>query len=126
MLRLKGATLRLKGSTVRLKGSTLRLKGSTVRLKGSTLRLKGLTVRLKSSMLRLKGSTARLKGSKMTWRLEIAATQTKPAYAGYKNFYIISIDDCNASWGKDAMNRVSTNGLFVAFFFQIGIRYKIW
>ncbi|QFS48137.1 hypothetical protein GXM_05629 [Nostoc sphaeroides CCNUC1] len=23
--------------------------------------------------------------------------------------------------GKDAMNRVSTNGLFVAFFFQIGI-----
>ncbi|QFS45149.1 hypothetical protein GXM_02626 [Nostoc sphaeroides CCNUC1] len=25
--------------------------------------------------------------------------------------------------GKDAMNRVSTNGLFVAFFFQIGIRF---
>ncbi|QFS46196.1 hypothetical protein GXM_03676 [Nostoc sphaeroides CCNUC1] len=32
-----------------------------------------------------------------------------------------SINDCNTSLGKDAMNRVSTNGLFVAFFFQIGI-----
>ncbi|OYD96315.1 hypothetical protein CDG76_05750 [Nostoc sp. 'Peltigera membranacea cyanobiont' 210A] len=30
-----------------------------------------------------------------------------------------SINDCNTSLGKDAMNRVSTNGLFV--FFQIGI-----
>ncbi|BBD67996.1 hypothetical protein NIES4072_46920 [Nostoc commune NIES-4072] len=29
----------------------------------------------------------------------------------------ISIDDCNTSLGKDAMNRVSTNDLFVAFFF---------
>ncbi|MBN3924398.1 hypothetical protein [Nostoc sp. NMS4] len=28
-----------------------------------------------------------------------------------------SINDCNTSLGKDAMNRVSTNGLFVAFFF---------
>ncbi|QFS45470.1 hypothetical protein GXM_02947 [Nostoc sphaeroides CCNUC1] len=27
--------------------------------------------------------------------------------------------------GKDAMNRVSTNGLFVGFFFQIGITKKI-
>ncbi|AUB41050.1 hypothetical protein COO91_07088 [Nostoc flagelliforme CCNUN1] len=27
----------------------------------------------------------------------------------------------NTSLGKDAMNRVSTDGLFVAFFFQIGI-----
>ncbi|MEH2175721.1 hypothetical protein [Nostoc sp.] len=32
-----------------------------------------------------------------------------------------SINGCNTSLGKDAMNRVSTNGLFVAFFFQIGI-----
>ena len=32
-----------------------------------------------------------------------------------------SINDCNISLDKDAMNRVSTNGLFVAFFFQIGI-----
>ncbi len=81
------------------------------------LRLKGSTVRLKGSMLRLKGSTVRLKGSKMRWRLEIVATQTKPACAGYKNLYTISIDDCNTSLGKDAMNRVSTNGLFVVFFF---------
>ncbi|MEH1913202.1 hypothetical protein [Nostoc sp.] len=35
--------------------------------------------------------------------------------------YTNSINDCNTSLGKDAMNRVSTNGLFVAFFFQIGI-----
>jgi hypothetical protein len=28
----------------------------------------------------------------------------------------------NTSLGKDAMNRVSTDGLFVAFFFQIGIK----
>ncbi|WP_375479265.1 hypothetical protein [uncultured Nostoc sp.] len=35
-----------------------------------------------------------------------------------------SINDCNISLGKDAMNRVSTNGLFVAFFFQIGINYE--
>ena len=28
-----------------------------------------------------------------------------------------SINDCNTSLGEDAMNRVSTNGLFVAFFF---------
>ncbi|MFW9257503.1 hypothetical protein [Nostoc sp. CALU 546] len=46
----------------------------------------------------------------MPWRLEIAATQTKPACAGYKNLYTISIDDCNISLGKDAMNRVSTIG----------------
>ncbi|ODG98792.1 hypothetical protein A4S05_07355 [Nostoc sp. KVJ20] len=32
-----------------------------------------------------------------------------------------SINDCNTSLGKDAMNRVSTNGLFLAFFFKIGI-----
>ncbi|QFS46055.1 hypothetical protein [Nostoc sphaeroides] len=32
-----------------------------------------------------------------------------------------SINDCNTSLGKDAMNRVSTNGVFVAFFFEIGI-----
>ncbi|WP_141699724.1 hypothetical protein [Nostoc sp. KVJ20] len=32
-----------------------------------------------------------------------------------------SINDCNTSLGKDAIHRVSTNGLFVAFFFQIGI-----
>ncbi|MGV0107541.1 hypothetical protein NSTCB13_06428 [Nostoc sp. DSM 114160] len=31
-----------------------------------------------------------------------------------------SIDDCNTSLGKDAIHRVSTNGLCVAFFFQIG------
>ncbi|OYE02066.1 hypothetical protein [Nostoc sp.] len=61
----------------------------------------------------------------MPWRLEVAGTQTKPAQAGCKNLYTISIDDCNTSLGKDAMNRVSTNGLFVTFFFQIGIRYKI-
>ncbi|WP_414515670.1 hypothetical protein [Nostoc sp. PCC 9305] len=50
--------------------------------------------------------------------------------------YTNSINDCNTSLGKDAtpvattggtpatrwlMNRVSTNGLFVASFFQIGI-----
>ncbi|MBW4431618.1 MAG: hypothetical protein KME28_07780 [Pelatocladus maniniholoensis HA4357-MV3] len=40
-----------------------------------------------------------------------------------------SINDCNTSLGKDAImgrdaiNRVSTNGLFVAFFFQIGINF---
>ncbi|OYD96452.1 hypothetical protein CDG76_06625 [Nostoc sp. 'Peltigera membranacea cyanobiont' 210A] len=32
-----------------------------------------------------------------------------------------SINDCNTSLGKDAMNRVCTNGLFVALFFPIGI-----
>ncbi|MEH2276847.1 MAG: hypothetical protein V7K40_19180 [Nostoc sp.] len=31
--------------------------------------------------------------------------------------YTNSINDCNTSLGEDAMNRVSTNGLFVAFFF---------
>ncbi|WP_257798184.1 hypothetical protein [Nostoc edaphicum] len=35
------------------------------------------------------------------------------------------MNDCNTSLGKDAMNRVSTNGLFVAFFFQIGITITI-
>ncbi|MEH1813407.1 MAG: hypothetical protein V7L09_13335 [Nostoc sp.] len=35
--------------------------------------------------------------------------------------YTNSINDCNRSLGKDAMNRVSTNDLFVAFFFQISI-----
>ncbi|MEH2181191.1 hypothetical protein [Nostoc sp.] len=35
--------------------------------------------------------------------------------------YTNSINDCNTSLGKDAMNRVSTNDLFVAFFFQIHI-----
>ncbi len=30
-------------------------------------------------------------------------------------------NDCNISLAKDAINRVSTSGLFVAFFFQIGI-----
>ena len=34
-----------------------------------------------------------------------------------------SINDCNICLGKDAIHRVSTNGLFVAFFFQIGINY---
>ncbi|WP_334900689.1 hypothetical protein [Nostoc sp.] len=29
-------------------------------------------------------------------------------------------------WVKDAMNRVSTNGLFVAFFFPIGITFTIF
>ncbi|WP_341529278.1 hypothetical protein [Nostoc sp. UHCC 0302] len=33
------------------------------------------------------------------------------------------MNDCNTSLGEDAMNRVSTNGLFVTFFFQIGINY---
>ncbi|MDZ8104151.1 MAG: hypothetical protein RM338_00800 [Nostoc sp. DedQUE12a] len=36
--------------------------------------------------------------------------------------YTNSINDCNTSLGQDAMNRVSTNGLSVAFFFAIGIR----
>ena len=36
--------------------------------------------------------------------------------------YTNSINDCNTSLGEDAMNRVSTNGLFVTYFFQIGIR----
>ncbi len=31
--------------------------------------------------------------------------------------YTDSINDCNTSLGKDAMNRVSTNGVFVALFF---------
>ncbi|BBD68780.1 hypothetical protein NIES4072_38940 [Nostoc commune NIES-4072] len=35
--------------------------------------------------------------------------------------YTNLINDCNTSLGKDAMNRVSTNGLFVGLFFQIGI-----
>ncbi|MEH2177181.1 hypothetical protein [Nostoc sp.] len=35
--------------------------------------------------------------------------------------YTNSINGCNTSLGKDAIHRVSTNGLFVAFFFQIGI-----
>ncbi|MEH2202463.1 MAG: hypothetical protein V7K53_00075 [Nostoc sp.] len=34
-----------------------------------------------------------------------------------------SINDCNTSLAKDAIHRVSTNGLFVAFFFQIGIKH---
>ncbi|WP_341525826.1 hypothetical protein WKK05_25065 [Nostoc sp. UHCC 0302] len=34
---------------------------------------------------------------------------------------INSINGCNTSLGEDAMNRVSTNGLFVAFFFLIGV-----
>ncbi|WP_143854135.1 hypothetical protein [Nostoc sp. 'Peltigera membranacea cyanobiont' 210A] len=34
---------------------------------------------------------------------------------------VSDVNDCNTSLGKDAMNRVSTNGLFVAFFFQIGL-----
>ncbi|WP_341526835.1 hypothetical protein [Nostoc sp. UHCC 0302] len=33
-------------------------------------------------------------------------------------------NDCNTFLGEDAMNRVSTNGLFVTFFFQIGISYS--
>ncbi len=36
-----------------------------------------------------------------------------------------SINDCNTSLGKDAMNRVSTNGLFVAFFFPIGVNFAL-
>ncbi|MBE8989272.1 hypothetical protein [Nostoc sp. LEGE 12450] len=32
-----------------------------------------------------------------------------------------SINDCNTFLDEDAMNRVSTNGLFVAFFFSTGI-----
>ncbi|QFS47887.1 hypothetical protein GXM_05379 [Nostoc sphaeroides CCNUC1] len=36
--------------------------------------------------------------------------------------YTNLINDCNISLGKDAIHRVSTNGLFVAFFFQIGIK----
>ncbi len=32
-----------------------------------------------------------------------------------------SINDCNTSLVKDAIHRVSTDGLFVAFFFPIGI-----
>jgi hypothetical protein len=35
-----------------------------------------------------------------------------------------SINDCNTSLGKDAIHRVSTNSLFVALFFQIGINYS--
>ncbi len=35
--------------------------------------------------------------------------------------YTNSINDCNTFLDKDAIYRVSTNGLFVAFFFQIGI-----
>ncbi|MEH1792914.1 hypothetical protein [Nostoc sp.] len=40
-----------------------------------------------------------------------------PKWLGYNN----SINDCNTSLGKDAIHRVSTNSLFVALFFQIGI-----
>ncbi|WP_341524697.1 hypothetical protein [Nostoc sp. UHCC 0302] len=32
-----------------------------------------------------------------------------------------SINDYNTSFHEDAIHRVSTNGLFVTFFFQIGI-----
>ncbi|MGV0104451.1 hypothetical protein NSTCB13_03128 [Nostoc sp. DSM 114160] len=39
--------------------------------------------------------------------------------------YTNSINDCNTYLGKDAMNRVSTNGLFVVFFFQIGINLNL-
>ena len=39
--------------------------------------------------------------------------------------YTNSINDCNTSLGQDAMNRVSTGGLFVAFFFPIGITFVI-
>ena len=35
--------------------------------------------------------------------------------------YTNSINDCNTSLGKDAIHRVFTNSLFVAFFFQIDI-----
>jgi hypothetical protein len=33
-----------------------------------------------------------------------------------------SINDCNTSLGKDAIHCISTDGLFVTFFFQIGIK----
>ncbi|WP_341528875.1 hypothetical protein WKK05_06005 [Nostoc sp. UHCC 0302] len=36
-------------------------------------------------------------------------------------FYTSLINDCNTSLGEDAIHRVSTNGLFVTFFFEIGI-----
>ncbi|MEH2256416.1 hypothetical protein [Nostoc sp.] len=39
------------------------------------------------------------------------------AIASYTN----SINDCNTYLGRDTIHRVSTNGLFIAFFFQIGI-----
>ncbi len=39
--------------------------------------------------------------------------------------YTNSINDCNTSLGKDAMNHLSTNGLFVAFFSQIGINLNL-
>ncbi|WP_181984902.1 hypothetical protein [Nostoc sphaeroides] len=44
--------------------------------------------------------------------------------------YTNSINDCNTSLGKDAMNRDAMNrdamnGLFVAFFFPIGIKYGL-
>jgi hypothetical protein len=35
------------------------------------------------------------------------------------------LERSNTSLGEDAMNRVSTNGLFVVFFFPIGITRKI-
>ncbi|WP_341529547.1 hypothetical protein [Nostoc sp. UHCC 0302] len=41
--------------------------------------------------------------------------------SGTLNSYTNSINDCNTSLGEDAIHRVSTNGLFVTFFFQIGI-----
>ncbi|MGJ5633958.1 hypothetical protein [Nostoc sp. CALU 1950] len=46
-------------------------------------------------------------------------------YLSEKLTYTNSINDCNTSLGKDAMNRVSTNGLFVAFFFEIGIKQQL-
>ncbi|ODG99527.1 hypothetical protein A4S05_04555 [Nostoc sp. KVJ20] len=38
--------------------------------------------------------------------------------------YANSINGSTHPWVKDAMNRVSTNGLFVAFFFKIGVMIK--
>ncbi len=48
-------------------------------------------------------------------------------YPQPKSFFAYTnlINDCNTSLGKDAIHRVSTNGLFVAFFFQIGINYQL-
>jgi hypothetical protein len=40
-----------------------------------------------------------------------------PGGSGYTN----SINDCNTSLDEDAIHRVSTDGLFVTFFFKIGI-----
>ncbi|MEH1950709.1 MAG: hypothetical protein V7K77_27690 [Nostoc sp.] len=58
--------------------------------------------------------------------LETDRKQKVPLYATARIADTNSINDCNTSLGKDAMHRISTNGLFVAFFFPIGMTTGFW